>query len=44
MLKFNPFYRPSAEQLLKNPYFDEVRAFSKEYDAPAQISLDFELS
>ena len=29
MLKFNPNFRPSAEECLKSPYFDEVRKFSK---------------
>ena len=44
MLQFNPFYRPSVDQLIEDPYFDEVRMFGQVYDAPEQISLDFELS
>ena len=44
MLQFNPFNRPNVDQLLKDPYFDEVRAFSQAYDAPEEISLAFEES
>jgi len=44
MLQFNPYNRPNVDTLLNDPYFDEVRAFSKAYDAPEVISLDFELS
>mmetsp|Transcript_43569 Transcript_43569/g.57697 ORF Transcript_43569/g.57697 Transcript_43569/m.57697 type:complete len:102 (-) Transcript_43569:387-692(-) len=43
MLQFNPFYRPSVDSLIEDPYFDEVRMFSKSYDAPEVISLDFEM-
>ena len=44
MLEFNPFYRPSVDTLIADTYFDEVRMFAQVYDAPEQISLDFELS
>lgn len=44
MLQFNPFYRPSVDKLIQDPYFDEVRMFSKAYNAHEIISLDFELS
>ena len=43
MLQFNPFYRPSVDALIADTYFDEVRMFAQVYDAPEQISLDFEL-
>lgn len=44
MLQFNPFFRPNVDTLLQDAYFDEVRQFSKAYNAPEIISLDFELS
>lgn len=44
MLQFNPFHRPSVDTLIQDPYFDEVRQFSKAYNAQEIISLDFELS
>ena len=44
MLQFNPFFRPSVDKLIEDPFFDEVRMFSKAYDAHETISLDFELS
>ncbi len=44
MLQFNPFNRPNVDELVNDPYFDEVRQFSKAYDAPEKLSLDFELS
>ena len=42
MLQFNPFTRPSADQLLNDPYFDEVRKFSQAFDSQEQVSFDFE--
>lgn len=32
------------DKLIQDPYFDEVRMFSKAYNALEIISLDFELS
>lgn len=44
MLQFNPFYRPTVDQLINDPYFDDVRQFSQAYDAREQISFAFEES
>ena len=44
MLQFNPFNRPTVEQLLANTYFDDVRQFSQAVDAPFEIDFDFETS
>ena len=42
MLKFNPNFRPSAEECLKSPYFNEVRKFSKIKKAKKIIDLPIE--
>ena len=42
LLTVNPYLRPSASQLLKNPYFDDVRVPEIEYQADKKISLDFD--
>ena len=42
MLQFNPFNRPTVEQLLANTYFDDVRQFSQAVEAPFEIDFDFE--
>ena len=44
MLQFNPFNRPTVDELLNDAYFNDVRQFSKARDAPAEISLPFEES
>ena len=44
MLQFNPFNRASADELINDAYFDDVRRFSKAYDAPEQIGFAFEES
>lgn len=44
MLQFNPFNRPTVDQLLEDPYFDDVRQFSQAYDFSEEISFDFELT
>ena len=40
MLTFNPYLRPSAKELLQNPYFDEVREKSLEDHKPLKLLLD----
>lgn len=42
MLQFNPFYRPSVDELIRDSYFDDVRQFAQAYDCPEQIAFDFE--
>lgn len=34
MLKFNPFDRPGVDKLLNDPYFNDVRLFSRAQNAP----------
>ena len=34
MLQFNPFNRPTVNELIQDHYFDDVRAFSTAKDAP----------
>lgn len=42
MLQFNPFFRPNVDELIKDPYFDDVRQFAQAYDCPEQVAFDFE--
>ena len=42
MLQFNPYFRPTVEQCLESPYFDEVRQFGVPYDALNEVDLKFE--
>lgn len=44
MLQFNPYNRPTVDQLIDDPYFDDVRQFSQAYEAPEKISFAFEES
>ena len=44
MLQFNPFFRPTVDELLASPYFDEVRQFSIVYNAMHEVDLKFEHS
>ena len=37
MLEFNPNFRPTAEKLLKNKYFDDIRVPKNEKGAPHRI-------
>ena len=39
MLQFNPFFRPTVDELLASPYFDEVRQFSIVYNAMHEVDL-----
>ena len=41
MLEFNPYYRPSAKQLLKSQVFDEIR--TEKVSSPDNIALKFKL-
>lgn len=42
MLDFNPYFRPSAKELIDHPYFDEVRCPDYEAHKPKRIQLDFD--
>ena len=42
MLQFNPFFRPTVDELLSDNYFSDVRQFSQAYDSPSEIVFDFE--
>ena len=42
MLEYNPFFRPTANQLLIDPYFDDIRNLKKEARAPYKINLSFD--
>jgi mitogen-activated protein kinase 1/3 len=42
MLQFNPYFRPTVDELLSDDYFSDVRQFSQAYDAPSKIVFDFE--
>ena len=42
MLEFNPYFRVSAKDLIKNPVFDKIRVKEKEVDAPFEIQIDVE--
>ena len=40
MLEFNPYFRPSAKQLLKNKIFDSVRIKSNEVQATHSVVIN----
>ena len=42
MLEFNPFYRPTVEECLKDPYFSRVTQFSKVEHAEHEVDLKVE--
>ena len=42
MLEFNPYFRPTAKELLKNPIFDEIRIEENETISPHKIVLGFD--
>lgn len=39
MLEFNPFFRPSAQQLLENEIFDDIRIPSNEVKASHSVVI-----
>ena len=42
MLQFNPYFRPSAKELVNHPYFDDIRQPEiKEY-VPKKIIFQFD--
>jgi len=42
MLQFNPHFRPSASELLKNKIFDEYRKDELEQPPPCKIVIDID--
>ena len=42
MTEFNPYFRPSARQLLKNKIFDDIRKKDIEENAPFKITIDID--
>ena len=42
MLEFNPYFRPTARQLLKNKIFDSIRIPSIEERSPQKIVIDID--
>lgn len=42
LLQFNPYFRPTAEQALQSPYFDEVRSHNRIKKAKTQVNLEIE--
>ena len=42
MLQVNPYFRPTAKELLKNKYFDEVRIPAYEHSSPIKLSLEID--
>lgn len=43
MLEFNPYFRPSAAELLASPYFDEIRYTGNELPASFKLLLDIDM-
>lgn len=39
MIEFNPYFRGTPSECLKNPYFDEIRVKELEQPAPCKIYL-----
>ena len=42
MTEFNPYFRPSAKELLKNKIFDNIRHESCEENPPCKILVDID--
>ena len=42
MLQFNPYFRPSAKELLENKIFDNYRREDLEEASPFKLSLDID--
>lgn len=40
MLEYNPYFRPTAKQLLKNKIFDKIRDKNNEMKAPFKIVMN----
>jgi len=42
MLQFNPYLRSSTRELIKDPYFDDIRIPENENRAPTKINLEID--
>ena len=42
MLELNPYFRPSAKQLIANPLFDSVRVLDNEHVAKCRVKMKFD--
>ena len=42
MLQFNPYFRPTAKELLKNKLFDKFRNENLEQAAPVKLTVDID--
>lgn len=42
MLELNPYFRPSAKQLIANPIFDSVRVLDNEHVAKCRVKMKFD--
>ena len=42
MIEVNPYFRPTAKELLKNKYFDEVRVPEYEHSSRQKLSLEID--
>ena len=42
MLQYNPYFRPSVKQLLKNKLFDEVRMDENQMLSPIKIVINID--
>ena len=40
----NPYFRPTADELLKNKIFDEIRIPESEKKSPFKIHLEFDVN
>ena len=43
MLQFNPYFRPTARELLKNPIFDSIRIPACEKKAEFKLVIEHDL-
>ena len=40
LLEFNPYFRPSAKELVAHPFFDDIRVVSNEHSSKEKLTLD----